>query len=227
MHGDARWFSLLAILALGTGGLRAGESPEESGVPIPADGSALLRNAKSDPRWGVLFGVALITDGDIGELFTGEAARAEGPAGGELYELAVSYRVHRVRFRLAGCALAPELEAYGRLTLVDQNGTSLFPDYNAGIGFRWVDFPWNRWVHTTLFTAIGLSYSTEVYEVDSVRHPGEERSRWKFDWPIELTLAPGPYPRHQLVLFIDHQSGGHLFDEGGVNSVGLGYRFRF
>ncbi len=224
---DARWCRLWACLVVSAGSLGAAEDPAISAAPTPFVETVPHTPPKSDPRWGVFFGVAILTDDDIGEVLTGEAARAQGDMGGELYELALSYRVHRFPFRLAGCALAPELEAYGRLTLVDQNGTSLFPDYNAGIGFRWVDFPWNRWVHTTLFTAIGLSYSTEVYEVDYARHPGEERSRWKFDWPIELTLAPGPYPHHQLVLFIDHQSGGHLFDEGGVNSVGLGYRFRF
>jgi hypothetical protein len=29
------------------------------------------------------------------------------------------------------------------------------------------------------------------------------------------------------VVFNDHISGGHVFDEGGVNSVGIGYRLEF
>jgi hypothetical protein len=35
------------------------------------------------------------------------------------------------------------------------------------------------------------------------------------------------FPRHQIVGFLDHQSGGTLFDRGGVDVLGLGYRFEF
>jgi hypothetical protein len=63
--------------------------------------------------------------------------------------------------------------------------------------------------------------------VDRERHPGQDRSHLKFDWPIQVTFALPRWPQHQLVLFVDHQSGGHIFDEGGVNSYGIGYRFEF
>jgi hypothetical protein len=53
------------------------------------------------------------------------------------------------------------------------------------------------------------------------------RSHLKFDWPIQFTFALPRWPQHQLVLLNDHQSGGHIFDEGGVNSVGLAYRYEF
>jgi hypothetical protein len=74
---------------------------------------------------------------------------------------------------------------------------------------------------------IGLSYSSRVYAMDRERHPGEDRSHLKFDWPIQFTFALPKWPQHQLVIFNDHKSGGHIFDEGGVNSVGIGYRFAF
>jgi hypothetical protein len=49
----------------------------------------------------------------------------------------------------------------------------------------------------------------------------------KFNWPIQMTFALPEFPEHQLMIFIAHQSGGHIFDEGGVNSLGVGYRRDF
>jgi hypothetical protein len=49
----------------------------------------------------------------------------------------------------------------------------------------------------------------------------------KFWLPVELTAALPRWPQHQVVLFLDHQSGGNVFDQGGVDVWGLGYRFEF
>jgi hypothetical protein len=177
--------------------------------------------------WSVQFGVSIISESDIGEVLTGSFDRADGDAGGRNYSLMVNWIARRFEIPCHGRILRPQFEPYLTLTLVDQNHDSIFPDYNGGIGFRWVDFPWDQWLETTLFMGIGLSYSSEVYVVDRERHPGEDRSHLKFDWPIQLTFALPRWPQHQLVLFVDHQSGGHIFDEGGVNSYGIGYRFEF
>ena len=177
--------------------------------------------------WSVLAGVAVITNGDIGDILAGEFDRAEGDAGGELYLLTVNWTAHRFEIPYGGRLLKPQFEPYLTLTFVDQNNDSIFPDYNAGVGFRWVDFPWNRWIKTTFFMGLGLSYSSHIYQVDRDRHPDEDRSNLKFDWPIQFTFALPRWPQHQLVLLNDHQSGGHIFDEGGVNSVGLAYRYEF
>jgi hypothetical protein len=123
--------------------------------------------------------------------------------------------------------LTPEVQPYVTLTLVDEKGSSLFPDYNGGVGVRWVNFPWNRWIKTSFFTGVGLSYSSQVFRTDRVRHAGEDRSHLKFDWPVQLTFALPRWPDRQIVIFNDHQSGGHVFDEGGCNSLGAGLRIEF
>jgi hypothetical protein len=169
----------------------------------------------------------MISANDIGEILTGGFERAEGDAGGQLYSLTANWMAHRFKIRCLGHTFKPQFEPYATLTLVDENGSSLFPDYNAGIGFRWVDFPWDRWIETTFFMGIGLSYSGKVYLADRERHPDEDRSHLKFDWPIQFTFALRRWPQHQFVVFNDHQSGGHIFDEGGVNAFGFVYRFEF
>jgi hypothetical protein len=195
---------------------------------LPDERSFTLEPAPSDLRdWSVQFGISIISDGDIGQVLTGGFDRADGDAGGQNYSLTVNWIARRFEIPCHGRILRPQFEPYLTLTLVDQNHDSIFPDYNGGIGFRWVDFPWNKWLETTFFMGIGLSYSSEVYVVDRERHPDDDRSHLKFDWPIQFTFALPRWPQHQLVLFNDHQSGGHIFDEGGVNSCGIGYRLEF
>lgn len=187
----------------------------------------LAIEAPSSRDWGVQFGVAFISENNIGQIFSGGLESAEGPAGGHLYSFTLTWTAHRFEIPFREGFLRPRIEPYLTLTLVDENDRSLFPDYNAGVGFRWVDFPWDRWIDTSFFMGLGFSYSARVFTVDRERHPGQERSHWKFDWPLQLTFAVPRFPQHQLVLFNDHQSGGRIFDRGGVNSVGLGYRLEF
>ena len=202
-------------------------SPEESDV-APAQAAFRLEPASGTPRnWSVQTGVAFISRNDIGEVLSGGLEPAEGDAGGLLYSIALNWTAHRFKIGCRGRTLTPRFEPYLNLTLVDENSRGIFPDYNGGVGFRWVDFPWDKWVETTFFMGIGLSYSSRVYRVDREQHPDEDRSHLKLDWPIQLTFALPRWPQHQLVLFNDHQSGGHIFDEGGVNSLGIGYRFEF
>lgn len=201
-------------------GLEGGEtSSERTGVVEPA--------AISDRNWSVQTGVAVISQNNLGQMLSGEFDRAQGDAGGQLYSVMVNWTAHRFEIPFRKRILRPRFEPYFNFTLVDENRGPAFPDYNGGVGFRWVDFPWNRWVKTSFFMGLGLSYSSHVYLIDRLRHAGEERSHLKLDWPIQFTLAAPRWPRHQLVLFNDHQSGGHIFDEGGVNSFGIGYRLEF
>ena len=200
---------------------------QETEIP-PVSGSVTVEQGPAPGRnWSVQLGVAFISDNNVEEIFAGEFDRAKGDAGGQLYSLMVNWKAHRFEIPFRERTLTPQFEPYLNLTLVDENSGSLFPDYKGGVGFRWVDFPWNRWVETTFFTGIGLSYSSRIYAIDRRRHPGDERSHLKFDWPIQFTFALPQQPQHQLVIFIDHKSGGHVFDEGGVNSVGIGYRLEF
>jgi hypothetical protein len=194
---------------------------------LSAGGSVIVERPAPARDWSVQFGVSFISDNHVHEILAGDFDRAKGDGGGQLYSFMVNWTAHRFEIPFREHILKPQFEPYLTLTLVDENSHSLFPDYKGGVGFRWVDFPWNRWVETSFFMGIGLSYSSRVYTIDRERHPGEERSHLKFDWPIQFTFALPKWPQHQIVIFNDHISGGHVFDEGGVNSVGIGYRLEF
>lgn len=179
--------------------------------------------------WAYELGIAFITTNNI-EDFTSTKTpitRATGDSGGEIYTLTATRRLGELRWNIGGCKFTPQLELPLTLEIVDEKSRNPFLDLNASFTVRWVDFPWNEYVKTTFAMGIGLSYSQKIYLMDIERHPGEDRSKLKFNWPIQLTLAHPDYAQHQLMLFIAHQSGGHVFDEGGVNSLGFGYRHDF
>jgi hypothetical protein len=183
---------------------------------------------RSDRKWSFEFGVAVISDNTPADYTEPKLNKLHGPGGGETYNFTVARRIHQFEWSIGSVTLRPQLEVPARLTLVDENTGRLIPDLNLGLVLRWRDFPWNRLLRTTLAAGPGLSYSFQVWTADFQRHEeDEERSRLKFWLPIEFTVALPWYPRHQLVAFIDHQSGGTLFDRGGVDAWGLGYRFEF
>jgi len=177
--------------------------------------------------WSFDVGVAFITSNDLGEILTGNIDIADGPAGGEIYSLTATRRLGEFKLELWGHTFHPQVELPLTLEIVDENSRSPFVDFNASVVVRWEEFPWNHVIKTTVATGIGLSYSQHVLLMDKVLHPGTNRSHLKFNWPIQMTFALPSYPEHQLMLYIAHKSGGEVFDRGGINSVGFGYRFGF
>jgi hypothetical protein len=182
---------------------------------------------KTQSRWAFEFGIGIIGANSLQDHLELNFDSAQGAGAGLTYNLTTSYRFHQFNWRAGKVRLQPEIELPFMFTLVDQDNGELIPDLNGGVMIRWRDFPWNRYLYTTFAIGGGLSYSFRVWDVDYARHPGEDRSHLKFWVPVQFTFALPRYPRHQVTAFIDHQSGGTIFDTGGVNVYGLGYRFLF
>ncbi len=178
-------------------------------------------------RWAFEYGVAFITSNTIDDLALGQINISDGDAGGQIHHFTASYLLAEPEWRLLGGVFRPQIEAPLTVAVVDENGRSPFLDYSASFQVRWRDFPWNHVVRTSVAMGLGISYSEKVYLMDIQRHPDRDRSHLKFNWPIQATLAHPAHPRHQLMLFVAHQSGGRIFDRGGVNSLGLGYRLDY
>lgn len=177
--------------------------------------------------WAFEAGVAFITSNNIEDIVGGRINFADGPAGGQIYRLTAARQLGEFEWNPGSSVFRPQVEIPLSLEIVDENGRDPIFDINAGITLRWVDFPWNHIVATEISMGVGLSYSEKIYLIDQQRHASRNRSKWKFDWPIQMTFAHPEHPEHQLLLFLAHQSGGHLFDRGGVNSLGFGYRKGF
>ena len=182
---------------------------------------------KERSKWAVELGIGVIADSNAAEFHTGGYEEHEGPGEGMTYNATVSYQIHEFDWRTKNARFQPTVELTFMLTIVDQDTGGTVPDVNFGALFRWRDFPWNHYIYATCGVGGGLSYSFDDWQADIDKHPGEDRSQLKFWLNFQWTFAAPSHPEHQLVLFFDHQSGANIFDDGGVDSLGIGYRHLF
>ena len=91
---------------------------------------------------------------------------------------------------------------------------------------RWHRFPWSDKVATSAAFGLGLSYATELPPVE-VEIEGES-AQWLIYWLLEATAGRVGSP-WSFTLRMHHRSVayGLMADEGGMNGVGLGVRYRF
>lgn len=100
-------------------------------------------------------------------------------------------------------------------------------EFNAvPIVARWQRFPWDRRFATSAAFGLGLSYATELPEVE-VELEGQT-SKWLIYWVLELTAGPASAP-WSVSLRLHHRSDawGLMGEDGGVNAIGVGLRYRF
>lgn len=91
---------------------------------------------------------------------------------------------------------------------------------------RWTRFPWSERVHTSAAFGLGFSYATDLPEVE-VELEGSSHHSLVY-WALELTAGP-PRASWEAILRLHHRSvaWGLMGEDGGVNALGLGFRYRF
>lgn len=99
-------------------------------------------------------------------------------------------------------------------------------ELNAALGSRWYRFPWNERLPSTAAFGLGLSYATEIPEVEVVLEKSSERLL--IYWVFEMTFAR-PAARWAASVRLHHRSKGFglLAEEGGMNALAAGLRFEF
>ncbi len=120
---------------------------------------------------------------------------------------------------------ALQLEAEGQVAYVlsDQHYWQLNA---APLVVRWQQFPWNHTVATSAAFGLGLSYATQLPELE-VQLEGASEQLLVY-WVAEITAGP-PEASWVVSLRLHHRSVAYgLFgDEGGMNALGLGVRYTF
>jgi hypothetical protein len=93
---------------------------------------------------------------------------------------------------------------------------------------RWHEFPWNDYVNTSVAVGEGISYYTEVSNVEK---KDEENAQNALNYLMfELALGLPQYPKWDLVLRIHHRSSvfGLVGPSGsGSNFICGGIKYRF
>ncbi len=124
----------------------------------------------------------------------------------------------RAKFQLAGNFA---------LRIEDDDGDD--PNYEGNVYFvvRWRNFPWNRYVATTLAIGEGLSYVSRVPEEE--KQSNDDTEKLLNYLMLEATVALPSYPRAQILYRIHHRSGvyGLFGDNSGSNVIGVGFRYHF
>ncbi len=118
-----------------------------------------------------------------------------------------------------------QLEAEGQVAY--NFGAQHHWEFNAvPVVARWHWFSRNGALATSAAFGLGLSYATRVPEVE-VELEGESHNLLTY-WVAELTAGPADAP-WSVSIRLHHRSVAYgLFgDEGGMNGMGLGLRYRF
>jgi len=107
-------------------------------------------------------------------------------------------------------------------------GSQTHNEFNALATGRWIRFPWNGYVATTVALGGGASYASEIPIFESITH--ETTSQWLAYALLEVTLAP-PQSSHWAFVFRAHHRSGANGTFGGVrgasDALGLGIKFRW
>nr|VFJ63753.1 MAG: hypothetical protein BECKFW1821C_GA0114237_100478 [Candidatus Kentron sp. FW] len=94
------------------------------------------------------------------------------------------------------------------------------------VAVRWHDFPWDKYVNTSVAWGIGPSYATEKPTIE--KEINGSTQEWLVYWFGELTFGP-PNRNWALSLRLHHRSDGFdmVTDEGGANTLAAGIKIHF
>lgn len=119
----------------------------------------------------------------------------------------------------------------GNLAIRDEHDQRTIYEFDAYFVLRWQNWPWNRYVPTTVAIGEGLSYVSRVPGVEIGSSSDGKDSKKLLNYLMgEITVAHPSYPEFQLVGRIHHRSGAYgAFGAGnsGSNTVGVGLRYHF
>jgi hypothetical protein len=103
-------------------------------------------------------------------------------------------------------------------------------EFALTINVRWITFPWDAYLDTSLAFGSGLSYATDVPALEARENPNTGSTRLLHYLLVDVAFAVPGAPRWSVVTRIHHRSGiWGFFDGVGRASnffvVGLRYRF--
>jgi hypothetical protein len=103
-------------------------------------------------------------------------------------------------------------------------------ELNGAVFARWLTFPWDERLDTSVALGEGLSYASDIPELEERTHPERGTARLLNYLAFELEVSPPAAPRWGFVARLHHRSGVFgLFDgvRGASDFFGIGLRRRF
>jgi hypothetical protein len=101
-------------------------------------------------------------------------------------------------------------------------------EFNGLAVVRWLPFPWDQVINTSVAVGEGLSYATETPEAEAKRY--DKTSKLLDYLMFEVAFSLPSLPEWSLITRIHHRSGAYgLFNgvHGASNAWGVGLRYTF
>jgi hypothetical protein len=168
-----------------------------------------------DDDWKLTLYGARLTAASLGDTVTFQATYEDS----YLVVLALSRRIYSYK-ELLGI----EVEGQTGKHFGDQDHWEV----NIAAVFRWLPFPWDRYVDTSFAAGAGLSYALETPKIEAMGVSDSPQLLGYLMFEIAASLPAVPH--WALVARLHHRSGADgLFDgrKDASNAVGLGIRYGF
>lgn len=115
----------------------------------------------------------------------------------------------------------------GELQVLKHFGDQDHWEFTGSVNLRWVVFPWNKYLETSMAIGEGLSWATEIPALEKADPTNYDYSQLSNYILLEVTFAIPESP-WSLVTRIHHRSGvWGVFGHSGSNVLEMGVRYRF
>lgn len=194
--------------------------------PLAASSQEVKANNLYDQyRWSGMYYYARTVNEPLVQIFTGKLITYPE----HIQSLELAYTLDPDNFlRKFVSPIVSVTQVAGNVTVRYGKNENTIYEFDPYLIFRWVNFPWNNHVNTSLALAEGVSYDTSVPAIEKGQNSNTRRLLNYL--MFEATFASPDYPRLQFVARIHHRSGAFgLYRAGntGSNDVGVGIRYLF
>jgi len=172
-------------------------------------------NAGANEDWFISVYSAVMNDDN----FINTLKRAANKEDSNLAVLAIGRKITSFKQHI-------DFEIEGQIA--KHSGAQYHMEYNVDFVARWLSFPWDSFIDTSLAIGEGLSFATEIPEIEERHH--NETSQLLNYLMFELTFTLPKFPKWSLISRLHHRSGVYgLFNGvyGGSNATGLGMKYTF
>jgi hypothetical protein len=170
---------------------------------------------KADYPWAVSLYGGVYTDDGLVDVFS---LAANWVNDNNVVVAALSREIYRYKQYLS-------FEIEGQIGRHFGDDVSHWELVGLGLG-RWHPFPWDDIVDTSFAVGAGLSYYSEISQVE--KDEDDDARRLLGYLAFELTFGLPRYPRWDLMLRIHHRSGmGGVIGDGSSNYGCIGLKYAF
>ena len=173
--------------------------------------------ASDEEQWFVSFYAGQYTDTNLGEILTFDTEME----GSNVYVLSFGKELG-VYKGLIGYEIEGQVAWH--------TGKQTHKEVNAAFTLRWLPFPWDRYLDTSLAFGNGLSYATSDPELEIRESNKDKTNQFLYYILVETAFVVPRYESWDLFVRIHHRSSVYGLMGGietGSNFLGVGLRYRF